>query len=145
MTKVLHFIKLRTMTGASDELLLLGKSSNPLKRTLDIDPSQPNFTAEYLEAFRRPLALEDTTTFLQDKPSSGWLVWGKQLTGYSQAPWDKSPFVWDPASSEAMDVMRSVVNDPAWWGKFVGWAAQEDARTVSSSSRPRPVDLERER
>ena len=136
MTKVLHFIKLRTMTGGLDEPLLVGKSSNPLKRTIDIDPRQPNFTSEYLQAFKVPLADGDTTTFLQDKATSGWLVWGKQLTCYTQAPWDESPFIWDPSSEEAMTVMTAIVNDPEWWKKFVGWASQEDARTVSLPSRP---------
>jgi len=134
MTKVLHFIKLRTMTGGMDEPLLLGQSSNPLKRTIDIDPSQPNFTSEYLQAFKVPLADGDTTTFLQDKATSGWLVWGKRLTGYTQAPWDESPFTWDPSSEQAMRAMTDIVNDPEWWKKFVGWASQEDARTVSLPS-----------
>lgn len=130
MTKVLHFVKLRTLCSHDNERLLLELPQNPLKVTIPIDPSQPGFTAEYLASFRKPIAVEDSTTFLQDKTTSGWLAWDKELHGYRQAGWDERPFVWDPSSAEAVAVMATFVRDPAWWTKLVARYSQEDNRKV---------------
>jgi proteasome activator subunit 4 len=130
MTKVLHFVKLRTLCEHDDELLLLELPRNPLKVTVPIDPAKPGFTADYLATFRQPIAVEDSTTFLQDKTTSGWLAWDKQLHGYRQAGWEEQPFDWDPSSAEAVTVMAKFVRDPEWWKKLVNRYAQEDTRKV---------------
>lgn len=130
MTKVLHFVKLRTLCDQDDKRLLLDLPENPLKVTIPIDPTQEGFTSTYLSTFRTPIPDDDSTTFLQDKTTSGWLAWDKELSGYRQASWDEQPFKWDPTSQDAIAVMAKFVDDPTWWKKLVARYAQEDNRKV---------------
>lgn len=117
MTKILHFIKLRTFCEASPEQLLIDRPVNPLKRIIKTDDSnQKDFVKQYLSNLKVPIQQEDSTTLLQDKPTSGWLAFEKTLTFYVQAG-EESPFKWDPTSAEAISAISSFVEDPSWWSR----------------------------
>ncbi|CED83025.1 Uncharacterized conserved protein [Phaffia rhodozyma] len=131
MTKILHFIKLRTFCEASPEQLLIDKPVNPLRRTVIVDSGSKEFGSRYLSEFKVPIALDDTTTLLQDKPTSGWLAFDKVLTYYVQAG-AESPFQWDPTSAEAIAAISSFVEDSSWWSKLVARYSQEDSRKYLS-------------
>lgn len=130
LIKILHFIKIRTLAG-SDERALLDKTENPLKRT--ISSQGPDFPSEFLKAFKVPIGYDDTTTILHDKSQSGWLAWDKEIVGFVQAPWDSSPFNWDPASSDALAVISNQIEDPEFWTKLVDRYSQEDARVSAGA------------
>lgn len=55
LTRILHFIKLRTF-APNPEDLLLQKTHNPLKRKIDVpDGIDDSYTADFLDRFKEPL------------------------------------------------------------------------------------------
>lgn len=129
LTKFLHFAKLRSLTHGSEEFLLLEKSTNPLKHTQSVTAE---FAAEFLTKRRVPLADDDCTTPLFDKPTSGWLAWDKTITGHVLAPFDSPAFEWDPTSQEALGALREAVQDPAWWKK-VGATSRYVVKSIADA------------
>lgn len=60
LTKILHFIKLRTASGGSAEKLLLQKTTNPLRRKITLErPLPEDFTEKFIASFSKPVD-EDT-------------------------------------------------------------------------------------
>lgn len=56
LTKILHFIKLRTACGGSGEKLLLQQTSNPLRRKVVLERPLPvDFTDKFIESFSKPM------------------------------------------------------------------------------------------
>jgi proteasome activator subunit 4 len=59
LTKILHFVKLRTASGGSDEKLLLQQTSNPLRRKVVLQrPLPEDFTAKFIDDFSKPMTSE---------------------------------------------------------------------------------------
>ena len=59
LTKVLHFIKLRTACKGSGEKLLLQQTSNPLRRKVTLErPLPADFTEKFIESFSKPMDSE---------------------------------------------------------------------------------------
>lgn len=129
LTKILHFIKLRTTCSGSDECLLLQKTSNPLRRKVELErPLPPDFTAKFIASFTEPLSKD---TKLVDKGNTGgWLVWGDSIDYYEVPPEEGSVFDWDHSSQEALDQLRAIVLQPSWWDTFVGHLAMEKSIDV---------------
>ncbi|BGP22448.1 Proteasome activator BLM10 [Rhodotorula toruloides] len=124
LTKILHFVKLRTTCSGSDECLLLQKTSNPLRRKYVLErPLPPKFTEKFIASFTEPLSKE---TKLVDKGNTGgWLVWGDSIDYYEVPPEEGSVFDWDHSSREALDQLRTIVLQPSWWDAFIGHLAME--------------------
>jgi len=123
LTKLLHFVKLRTTCGASGEDLLLQKTSNPLKHKTELPhPLPADFTDKFIASFSEPIGKD---TKLSDKASTGWLVWGDSVELYDVPPEDGSVFEWDESSTEALALLRDIIIQPAWWETFIAHLAME--------------------
>ncbi|EPQ28803.1 uncharacterized protein PFL1_03606 [Pseudozyma flocculosa PF-1] len=130
VTKILYFLKLRTLCS-TDEDLLLGKSKNPLKHVAALPrPVPANWTDAYIAEFAEPI---NDKTRLRDKSSQGWLVWGHEETYYSPPPETDNIFDWDPASKPAVEAIRAVLSDSAWWDGFFRHLSQEKDRNYLSA------------
>lgn len=56
LTKILHFVKLRTACGGSGEKLLLQQTSNPLRKKVQLEKPLPtDFTDNFIASFSEPL------------------------------------------------------------------------------------------
>ncbi|KAN0063131.1 Proteasome activator BLM10 [Thecaphora frezii] len=130
VTKILYFLKLRTLCS-SDEDLLLGRSRNPLKHVAKLPKPVPaEWTQAYIASFAEPIR-EDTR--LWDKSSQGWLVWGEEETYYSPPPQTESIFKWDRSSKPALDAISTVIFDSAWWDGYFRHLSQEKERNYLSA------------
>ncbi|KAK4703609.1 proteasome activator subunit 4, partial [Phenoliferia sp. Uapishka_3] len=123
LTKVLHFIKLRTACGGSGEKLLLQQTSNPLRRKVKLErPLPADFTEKFIESFSKPMTSE---TLLMDKQSTGWLVWGDTVEYYAVPPETSAAITWDVTSAEAIEEVRALIVQPSWWETFIKHLSQE--------------------
>ncbi|KAM0792923.1 hypothetical protein ACM66B_002682 [Microbotryomycetes sp. NB124-2] len=123
LTKVLHFVKLRTMSGGSPERLLLQQTENPLRMTVKLEQPLPaDFTDKFIAAFKEPLTAD---TMLTDKQSTGWLVWGDSVRFYKAPPETESAISWDASSSDTLNKLRAIIMQSSWWDTFIGHLAQE--------------------
>ncbi|KAK4048054.1 Proteasome activator BLM10 [Microbotryomycetes sp. JL221] len=123
LTKVLHFVKLRTMSEGSPEKLLLQQTTNPLKSTVKLEQPLPvDFTDKFIAAFKEPLTAD---TLLTDKQSTGWLVWGDSVKLYKTPPETESAIKWDETSKETLDELRAIIMQSSWWETFIGHLSQE--------------------
>lgn len=130
VTKMLTFLKLRTLCD-SDEALLLGQSKNPLKRTETLpQPLPADWTRKHLASFSEAVTPQ---TKLRDKSSTGWLVWGREVEYYAVPPETEEPIVWDPSSKAAIDAVRQVISDMGWWESFFRHLSQEKDRDYISA------------
>lgn len=56
LTKVLHFVKLRTACGGSGEKLLLQQTTNPLRKKVTLEhPLPADFTDKFIASFSEPV------------------------------------------------------------------------------------------
>ncbi|KPV77183.1 uncharacterized protein RHOBADRAFT_25084 [Rhodotorula graminis WP1] len=123
LTKLLHFIKLRTTCGASGEDLLLQKTSNPLKHKTELPhPLPADFTDKFIASFSEPMTKD---TKLSDKASTGWLVWGDSVELYDVPPEDGSVFTWDESSADTLALLRDIIIQPSWWETFISHLSME--------------------
>ena len=123
LTKILHFVKLRTASGGSAEKLLLNQTTNPLRRKVKLEhPLPADFTESFLASFSKPL---DKDTLLCDKASCGWLVWGDYVEFYEVPPPERSAITWDLSSAETIEQVRTILMTQSWWEAFVGHLSQE--------------------
>ncbi|BGP18854.1 hypothetical protein JCM10213_003509 [Rhodosporidiobolus nylandii] len=123
LTKILHFIKLRTTCSSSDVCLLLQQPKNPLRHKVELPrPLPADFTEKFVNSFKEPLSKD---TQLHDKASTGWLVWGDSMEYYSVPDEEKSTFEWDPTSSDTLEQLRAILMQQAWWDTFIQHLAME--------------------
>ncbi|SCV72468.1 BQ2448_4005 [Microbotryum intermedium] len=123
LTKILHFVKLRTACGGSGEKLLLQQTSNPLRKKVKLDrPLPDDFTEKFIESFSKPLGPD---TLLMDKNATGWLVWGDSVEFYEVPPEEASAIMWDPTSAETIVRLRDIIVQPSWWETFANHLAME--------------------
>ncbi|SJX61736.1 related to BLM10-proteasome activator subunit [Sporisorium reilianum f. sp. reilianum] len=125
VTKILYYIKLRTL-APTDEDLLLGQSKNPLKHSERLPtPVSSEWTQQYIASFAEPLT---PTSKLCDKPSQGWLVWGEEEDFYDPPPADGTVFDWDTQSQAAIAAVRAKLTQESWWQSFCRHLSQEKDR-----------------
>ncbi|GAA6008845.1 hypothetical protein JCM10207_001745 [Rhodosporidiobolus poonsookiae] len=123
LTKLLHFVKLRTTCKQSDECLLLQKPTNPLRRKVELPrPLPADFTDKFIASFSEPLTKD---TNLMDKSGTGWLVWGDSVEYYAVPPEEGSVFDWDPSSADTLQQIRGIVMQQAWWDTFIQHLSME--------------------
>ncbi|KAH8919753.1 hypothetical protein BT69DRAFT_1352911 [Atractiella rhizophila] len=130
VTKMLHFLKLRSYASGSSELLLLQKTRNPLKRRVHLDvPVPDDFTDKFIRSLKEPITSgSKEETHLMDKTVIGWLVWGSEVEFYA-APPDGAPFpTWDSTSQAATEELKRVIHSQKWWDDFSAILAQEHTR-----------------
>lgn len=131
LTKMLHFVKIRTTCSGSDECLLLQKTSNPLRRKVELPhPLPSDFTEKFIASFSEPVT---ATTNLMDKQNTGWLVWGDTVDFYAVPPEEGSVFDWDVTSRDALAQLREIVLQPGYWDTFISHLAMEKSVDVSSA------------
>ncbi|KAG0143125.1 hypothetical protein CROQUDRAFT_673152 [Cronartium quercuum f. sp. fusiforme G11] len=130
ITKILHFIKLRTMAGGSSEVLLAGKPTNPLHITVRV----PSPCDEDFEKFSTVVAtpMKASPQFLLDKLTTGWLVCG-DLKAYRPPP-DTEVVVWDSTSEETLSIFRASLSQESFWKKLAAHLSQEQSRDYLSLS-----------
>ncbi|GAA94209.1 uncharacterized protein L969DRAFT_375946 [Mixia osmundae IAM 14324] len=130
ITKMLYFVKLRSLTGGSDRRLLLWESSNPLKRVVHLDQQKDvGFTANFVDDLTKPLDRSaKSSSLLLDKRSTGWLVWGSETTFYAVPHETEPTFRYESASAPCLDAIRSAMSQQAWWDRFASQLAQELSR-----------------
>lgn len=130
LTKMLHFVKIRTTCSGSDERLLLQQTSNPLKRKVELPhPLPADFTDKFIASFSDPIT---PTTNLMDKQNTGWLVWGDTVDFYAVPPEEGSVFFWDHTSKDALEQLREIILQPGYWDTFIGHLAMEKGVDVST-------------
>ncbi|GAA5990546.1 hypothetical protein JCM10908_003124 [Rhodotorula pacifica] len=123
LTKMLHFVKIRTTCSGSDECLLLQKTSNPLRRQVELPhPLPADFTEKFIASFSEPVT---ASTNLMDKQNTGWLVWGDTVDFYATPPEEGSVFDWDASSRGALAQLREIIIQPGYWETFIGHLAME--------------------
>ncbi|PWN28316.1 hypothetical protein BDZ90DRAFT_250757 [Jaminaea rosea] len=131
ITKILYFVKLRTLK-ASDEDLVNGKTTNPLKRKEVVQtPASAEYQKEALGAFLGSNMGPDSV--LVDKTSLGWLVWGGKQTVYDAPPVDTEPWQWEAASQPALDAIWSHMQKAEFWEKHLGLWSQEKQREITAT------------
>lgn len=131
LNKMLFFAKVRTL-AKDDQDLVLGKTTNPLKRevTFKRASSSVHHTTTF-ESFMQPLVPGQTK--LVDKSALGWLAWGETETYYDLPDAQEAPWRWDPSSVPALEALREVFLSAAWWEKQLGLWAQEKQRNYVAS------------
>ncbi|ETS62890.1 hypothetical protein PaG_02652 [Moesziomyces aphidis] len=130
ITKVLYYVKLRTL-APTDEDLLLGQTNNPLKHSEKLPtPVSAEWTQQYIASFAEPLT---PTSKLRDKPSQGWLVWGEEENFYDPPPAEGTVFDWDSASQPAVEAVRAAITQDSWWQSFCRHLSQERERDYPGS------------
>lgn len=123
LTKILHFVKLRTYCESAEDLLLQ-RTKNPLKHQVAVpEPADPGFTDAFLAKFREPLSAEST---LVDKLSTGWLVWGDKFSAYSLN--EQGEAHWDESSRKALEIMREQLVSASFWQEMLKHLSQEHTR-----------------
>jgi proteasome activator subunit 4 len=126
LTKILHFVKLRSFSATPTQLLLQ-EPHNPLKQELELPhPLPSNFTDDFLASLKQPMTAPDTK--LCDKQSTGWLIWGDKIDVHVPPPVDQSAFTWEAASSAGLDEIRKVLSSSQWWEALNRHLSQEQNR-----------------
>lgn len=127
LTKMLHFVKLRSLCGGSPERLLLQKTQNPLKQKVKLEqPLDPNYTENFIKGLRSPM--EAGKTLLMDKQSTGWLVWGDEVEYYTAPRQTGDQLVWEQESDAGLQAIREVILNPEWWTKVADHYSREQSR-----------------
>ncbi|KAG9011119.1 hypothetical protein FRB94_009262 [Tulasnella sp. JGI-2019a] len=130
--KASRYVKLRTFAKCPEDLARL-QNKNPLRRTVTVQDKTSGHTAVYLESFRLPLNRESArlTPLLQDKITSGWLVWREEsrflLSGTSTSALQP----WEPASADAVAEMRRIATSPAFWESVSTHYVEENHQEVA--------------
>ncbi|KAH9822994.1 hypothetical protein DFH28DRAFT_1216660 [Melampsora americana] len=129
MTKILHFIKLRTIATGSKEALLTQTRSNPLRVDVQIpSPVEPNYE-EFMAVIRTPLDAQPQ--FLLDQLTTGWLVCG-DVKAY-QPPSKDGQMIWDPDSEETLSIFKAALSQESFWKKLAAHLSQEQSRDYLSA------------
>ncbi|PLW40659.1 hypothetical protein PCANC_01611 [Puccinia coronata f. sp. avenae] len=124
ITKMLHFVKLRTFIE-SDEDLLTKKSRNPLAMTLDFPSTQDHEQYEkFFTVLQRPL--NEHPEYLVDKLRNGWLICGSEKV--YKPPGDKVGTVWESSSGPALDALKEIMLQETFWQKMTAHLSQEHTR-----------------
>ncbi|TIA90807.1 hypothetical protein E3P99_01381 [Wallemia hederae] len=134
ITKILHFVKLRTFGQGPDldEKLLLKSTKNPLKKEINIEGDASFSTDKYLNQFKQPITDWNSGVLLQDKAQSGWLCWGPSLQVYELPPSDRFPFVWEKESAASVQAITETVMSQSWWNKFISQLSIESSSNAPS-------------
>ncbi|TIB08744.1 hypothetical protein E3P89_02948 [Wallemia ichthyophaga] len=134
ITKILHFVKLRTFGQGTNlnEKLLLKSTKNPLKKTVKIEDDASFTTDKYLNQFKQPISDWSSDVLLQDKAQSGWLCWGPSLEVYELPPVNRFPFEWENESSASVQAITETVMSIDWWNKFISQLSIESSSTTPS-------------
>jgi proteasome activator subunit 4 len=149
--KSLRYIKLRTYSGSTKELALCN-NHNPIRQKVSVTERTSEFTAQYLEAFKKPIDrklaqqqpyavsrvsynafLYPYYRCLQDKPASGWLVW-EDVDMYRLPDDTKSTFQpWEEGSAGAIQTVRNAASRADFWEKLSSHFAQENHQETTSA------------
>ncbi|KIJ68675.1 hypothetical protein HYDPIDRAFT_106916 [Hydnomerulius pinastri MD-312] len=122
IVKTSLFIKMRTYAKNDDELWLC-EWRNPLTRQIPIGD-----TSKFLDSLQKPVV--GPNDFYVDKFETGFLTWPKTVTAYAPPP--EQAVIWDPSSTESLDVIKQHV-DKDYYSKLASLWSQE---TNSTSGNP---------
>jgi proteasome activator subunit 4 len=126
LTKILHFVKLRSFS-TNPVQLLLQESHNPLKEEVTLPrPLPATFTKDFLVSLTQPITAPETK--LSDKQSTGWMIWGDKVQLHRPPPAQDSPFQWESASADGLGAIRQALSSPGWWSQLNKHLSQEQTR-----------------
>ncbi|TDL28808.1 ARM repeat-containing protein [Rickenella mellea] len=132
--KSMRYIKLRTFCKSPLDLVM-EQNHNPLRRRVQIPNRTHEFTAQFLQSFKRPLDIRQTTKqpILQDKSDIGWLVWPEEIDMFLVPASEQSTFQpWESASSEGIVAVREIVTDPGYWQGIAIHFSEENHAEVTT-------------
>lgn len=118
--RVMVFMKRRSGLLASGTSVTLKVRS----RVAVPSPLPANYTSSYVTA---SLETPSADTLFTDRIPLGWFCWPPTHRVYSAGPETAAgtlPYV-DPTSSEALEVFRRTLSDPAFWEKHMAFVSQE--------------------
>ncbi|KAL0579785.1 Proteasome activator BLM10 [Marasmius crinis-equi] len=123
-------IKLRSYCPTLIDLYK-GKNYNPLKVSIDAEPSHAT-TLQSLKEYRTPIDLDHAKgdVFLLDKTPPGWLTLPEPISVYKIPAPKTSTFVWEEPSAEAIAAARKVSTDRSFWKKLSNYLAEETHDTT---------------
>ncbi|CAJ0904050.1 1258_t:CDS:10 [Entrophospora sp. SA101] len=130
-TRILFHIKQRTFLEGDPELITLGKSTNPLKKTLYVkSPLPTGFTDNYLESGVTPIESENDAKnlILQDKTNIGWYVWPEKLQYYVPRTNSITMPAVDNLSNPAYLKLLEKFSENSFWSSFILYLSQESTR-----------------
>ncbi|KAI0067819.1 hypothetical protein BV25DRAFT_1794335 [Artomyces pyxidatus] len=135
LMKALRYIKLRTYTHGPVDLAL-EYNRNPLKHSVKIDHRSHEFTAEFLQQFKKPLDMltAPPEPIYVETVQTGWVAWSNSITAY-EPPHRTKPSLkpWEPESEEAISVVREKAMDPKYWKELSTHYTAENHNEVISS------------
>ncbi|KAG8908485.1 hypothetical protein FRB99_005843 [Tulasnella sp. 403] len=130
--KACRYIKLRTSTQSAEDLALY-TNRNPLRRMLVTENPTHEYTATYLESFKAPLdrAVASEEPILQDKITSGWLVWKDDARFLLPDPVKSTFQPWDLESAAGVEAMRTMATTSEFWETLSSFYAEENHQEMT--------------
>jgi len=124
ITKMLHFVKLRTFIE-SDEDLLTRKSYNPLRMIVDFpSPQDHEQFQKFLTGLQRPL--NDHPDYLLDRLQTGWLICGSEKV--HKPPDETVGTTWEGSSAPTLDALKEIMLQGTFWERIAAHMSQEHTR-----------------
>jgi len=127
LTKVLHYIKLRSLCHGDANRILLQKTNNPLKQMVKLQqPLDTKYTTQFIASLKEPM--QAGTTHLVDKQYTGWLVWGEEMEAYLAPGQTGNQLNWEAESDPGLQAIREIVLQRTWWQKVADHLSREQSR-----------------
>ncbi|OAD04967.1 hypothetical protein MUCCIDRAFT_139775 [Mucor lusitanicus CBS 277.49] len=126
-TVLLLYIKQRTFAAGNEELLITGKTKNPLKVDIQVqDPDDFGMARRLLDATYQGLTPENAQeSVLIDNMALGWYVWPSHYTGYKV---NTNDFLFDTVAAEcqeAYDEFQKTFSTSDYWRKICAYLSEE--------------------
>ncbi|RGB33631.1 hypothetical protein C1646_815894 [Rhizophagus diaphanus] len=129
-TRILFYMKQRTFIKGDLELITLGKSENPLKRTYETPcPLPEGYTDNYLISGLTPVDENNAKNMiLQDKVSVGWYLWPEKFEVYSPRTATSVMPKLNPDSEAAYKKLLESFESSKFWSTLLSYLSQEISR-----------------
>ncbi|THH19718.1 hypothetical protein EW146_g1513 [Bondarzewia mesenterica] len=135
--KSLRYIKLRTFARGPIDLIF-ERNNNPMKRKIAVTDPSHDFTARFLESFKKPIDLDskDPEPIFVETAVAGWAAWSSTISGYAPPyPTKRVLKPWEMESQPAIAVIQDVAQDPKYWKSLeTHFTAETHADTVTSDN-----------
>ncbi|QRW00399.1 proteasome activator complex subunit 4 [Ceratobasidium sp. AG-Ba] len=123
IVKLMKHVKIRTYSPND----VYGPLVNPLRRQVMIRDG-----TEFLGSLQQQSSYgERSATFVDWIEFTGFVAWMPSIKGYAM-PSDSTPFIWDPASLEALSIVKGAVSNSPFWEKLALLYSQESSRGNST-------------
>ena len=147
-TRMLFHVAVRSCCEGSEERLFLEEPVDNFVSEMELSDTSPEFTKQYLAAFRENLPEDESKAVLQDRLDTGWLAWGKRMEVTRLSAWEEQAWKIDPTSRDGMQIFEHALSIAGWWQqvripvqryqltlvKVADHWAQEDTRNYPSAT-----------